>query len=352
MEAAPLRHSGNNFDFIRFIAASLVIITHSQALLGQGDCDLLCRITGGTVMFSHLAVAIFFTISGYLIAQSLASSKSYRSYLWKRLLRIMPGLITVMVLIVFVLGPIVTTVPLREYFSSGKIWSVLGSISMYRLDLHLPGVFTHNFESAVDGSLWTLSYEFTFYLLLLVAFSVGIFRQRMVLLIGWALLFALRAYLGNKIYFYDKCYSFLLNHNIEYLVEWALYFGAGTITFLYKDVVKFNVWIFLATVVLLCGAIFIGAPMGRLACYLCIPYIIFYLGFLPGPLHQFGRYGDFSYGIYIYAFPVQQTIIHYAHGRLGVGSLMILSFVCTLPLAALSWHLVEKRALQFKNYVQ
>ena len=83
-----------------------------------------------------------------------------------------------------------------------------------------------------------------------------------------------------------------------------------------------------------------------------IPYVVFYLSFLPGTLNRWGKYGDFSYGIYIYAYPVQQTLIYLFGLSLGLPLMTLLAFVITLPLAVLSWHLVEKRALTYKDLVK
>ena len=91
----------------------------------------------------------------------------------------------------------------------------------------------------------------------------------------------------------------------------------------------------------------------------CRPYYLlcnpafhnFYLSFLPGALNHFSKYGDFSYGIYIYAYPVQQTLIFFLGPEIGLPLMVFLSFICTLPLAVLSWYVIEKKALAFKNAV-
>jgi peptidoglycan/LPS O-acetylase OafA/YrhL len=352
MKQAQAPRSENNFDFIRFVAAVLVIITHSQALLGLGGEDLLSAYSRGTMLFSQLGVLTFFIISGYLIAQSLSNSGSYRRYLWRRTLRILPGLAVVMLLIVFVLGPIVTTLPLHAYFSSSETYAALISISMYRLHLFLPGVFKDNPEGgAINGSLWTLAYEFSLYILLLIAFVLGLFKHRVVIVILWLLLFAIRLYLRDKYYIYSYGTPYLLNLNIRYAMEFCFYFGAGVLYFLYREQIQYRAWIFIVALLVIILTVFFNVTFGRLTYYICLPYMVFYLAFLPGPFRQFGRYGDFSYGLYIYAYPVQQTIVHYTHARIGLMPMIIASLVCTFPLAVLSWHVVEKRALQFKNLI-
>lgn len=108
-----LSHSNNNFDFLRLLGALLVIISHSYALTLAGK-DPLFQLTGSEP-FSFLGVAMFFVISGFLITQS-GHYDPTRHFIWKRFLKIIPGLIGVSLFTVFILGPVVTTVPIKEYF--------------------------------------------------------------------------------------------------------------------------------------------------------------------------------------------------------------------------------------------
>lgn len=347
-----VHRSSNNFDLIRFLAASFVIITHSQVLCGHGGTDWLSSISRGTIQFSHLGVAVFFIISGYLIAQSLVRSKTYSGYLWKRFLRIFPGLAVMLALLIVVLGPLVGTLPLGTYFTTPQTWGVFLTLSLYKLNIVLPGVFTKNpMTNAINGSLWTLAYEFSFYLLLLVAGITGIIKNRYVILFMWLGLFAVRTYLRAKIFVYDYATPYLLGLNIMYVVEWGLFFGAGTLFYLFRDKIKFNVLLFVAACVATVAAVYLSETAGRITYYITLPYIIFYLSFLPGALNHFGKYGDFSYGIYIYAYPVQQTLIFFLGPEIGLPLMVFLSFICTLPLAVLSWYVIEKKALAFKNAV-
>lgn len=343
---------GNNFDFIRFVAAVLVIITHSQGLLGNGDCDALCEISRGTMQLSHLGVAVFFTISGYLIVKSYLSSDSVMAYLWRRFLRIFPALAVVMVLIVFVLGPCLTTLQLSDYFGNSYTYLPLLSISLYRLYLNLPGVFESNPHSAaVNGPLWTLAYEFSCYLLVVVAGLTGLLKKRLWLLIVFGLGLALRIYLGAKLTIYSYSTPYLLGLNIMYVFEWGMYFLAGALVYLYRDKINLNLYWFLALLVLLVVAIFVNEQYGRVVWMLFIPVMVFAFAFLQGPLNHFSKMGDFSYGIYIIGFPVQQTIIYLTGGKISTWQLFFYTMIILLPLAALSWHLIEKRALSYRNLV-
>lgn len=344
---------GNNFDFIRFIAATSVIITHMQVLMGLGECDLLCEWTQGTLSFSHLGVKVFFIISGYLIVKSLINSQTYSGYIWKRVLRIFPGLLFVLLVTIFILGPLATTLSIKDYFSSGETWKMLGTMSLFKLYLNLPGVFENNpLTNSTNGSLWTLIYEFSFYILLLIASFLGFIKRPLVLLMGWLTIFALRVYLGNKIFIYDYSSPYLLNLNILQVIDNGLFFVSGSLFYLFRERIQFDWKISLIVSIILLVSFYFNSNISRLVCYLVFPYLTFYLAFLPSRLNSFGKNGDFSYGIYIFAFPVQQLLVYYFGLTLGLPIMILMSFIITLSFAWISWNYVEKNALYLKDLIK
>ena len=123
--------------------------------------------------FSFFGVRIFFLISGYLILQSFERKKSNLDYMWKRTLRIFPGLFVLILLMVFVYGPIFSFYSPKEYFSNPQTYQMFWSVILYRLNGLLPGVFTINEQVQLIGSLWTLPYEFSMYIGILI---LGVFR--------------------------------------------------------------------------------------------------------------------------------------------------------------------------------
>lgn len=343
----------NNFDLIRLVAAIMVILTHSYSLSGRGENDLLSQATSGALQFSHLGVAIFFIISGYLITQSAQLSKSWKAYLWRRILRIFPGLVFVLLLSTFVLGALLTTLPIKEYFTDVKTYAHLSSVSLYGLSPKLPGVFSTNPIYSVNGSLWTLCYEFSLYLLTLAFFCVGICKKRNLLLALWFLMLLLRIYVGKNYYTYSYSTFWLLGLNITYFFEWSFYFLSGAIVFLYKDRLQPNVyWVFSLLALYIIATMLKSEMALRVLNYLLVPSVVFYFSFLKGITNEAGKYGDFSYGFYIYAFPVQQSIIYFTHNSLSLETFFVLSVVFTFPFAFMSWHLVEKRFLAYKNLVK
>ena len=345
--------NSNNFDFIRLVAALLVIVTHSSAFLGIKEEDILSKLTRGTYSFSHLGVAIFFIISGYLITQSALHSTSWKSFLWKRVLRLIPGLLIVLVFCAFILGPIVTSEPLYFYFSSKETYRFLSSVFLYIQKYSLPGVFENNAISAVNGSLWTLAYEFTLYILVMFGFLLGILKKRNLVLCLWILFLSFRIYLGHKYYWYSYASPFAPYLNMMYVFEWSFYFLSGMLVFLYRDIkivkLKFLLVLSFAYILL---AILNQVDILKMLNYILVPYIVFYLAFIPGKLNSIGKYGDFSYGVYIYAFPVQQALVYFLGVDIPLNLYILLSIVTTFPFAVASWFLIEKKALKYKNIIQ
>lgn len=345
--------TSNNFDFIRLFAAILVIITHSYTLKGSNDVDVLFKLTSGSIQFSHLGVAIFFVISGYLITQSSISSPSWKSYFWKRILRLLPGLFVVLSLCVFVLGPIFTTLPIKNYFANGETSKFMLSVFIYFKNYSLPGVFENNPVDAVNGSLWTLAYEFTLYVFVMIAGQIGLVKRRNILLLIWVLFLGIRIFLGNRYFWFSYASPYTFGLNIKYLFEWSFYFLSGILFFHYRDrkIIDFRiiVCLFLTYTIF---ALWKQTEILNILNYLLIPFLIMYFSFLPSKVSKLAKFGDFSYGIYIYAFPVQQTLIYVNNNRISVVTLILLSVLITLPFAVLSWHFIEKKALKLKHLIK
>lgn len=157
----------NNLNLMRLVAALFVIVTHSYALSGSQSGDFLFSITGGQLLFSSLGVDIFFVISGFLIFNSFKHSKSTMDYLWKRCLRIFPGLFAVLSLTV-VFGFFFSSSNLYDYFwLTGNVKTyILNNMSLFNLQPAMSDIFTTNpLPGTINGSLWTLVYEFTLYFL-------------------------------------------------------------------------------------------------------------------------------------------------------------------------------------------
>lgn len=323
----------NNLDFIRFVAAVLVIFSHAYPLTtGNNGSELFAVLTNGQMTFGHLAVITFFIISGFLITQSFDRSKDIVKFMKARILRIFPGLIVVVFLAAFVLGPFFTTLSLKDYLFNYQTLQYLTTISLYWIHYDLPGVFQNNvYPVAVNGSLWTLYYEFVFYIVVGVL-GVSRLLNKWVLIVGFVVCTIL----------------FYLSIGSEY-VNLFRYFCAGMLFYVYRKKIILNFWLAILSLVLL----LISVEFGYLKFFFPIfgSYLIFYFAYQSKVnLHNFGKYGDFSYGIYIYAFPVQQIVTYYYGEGITPLTNFLISLPFTLIFAVLSWHLVEKYALRLKNF--
>lgn len=342
----------NNFDFVRLLAASMVVFAHSFDLLSSpekvsSNSEPLRILTHGNMSFGSLGVAIFFSLSGYLITQSLQNSQNYTSYFAKRFLRVFPALILDLFIAVFVWGALVTSHPLSSYFSDIQTYQYLWNVFLFKLSYILPGVFETNvYPDIVNISLWTLPYEFICYFGVVFLDVLLIARNRYIFAGFGAVMFIIGFLVLNSPYSLMQIGE--TDIRLDNFFVLTTYFGAGALFYQFRDKIPLKATISLVLLVILCISFYFGKS--GIFTYLCLPYIIFWFVFSPKiNLRRVGKWGDFSYGIYIYSFPVQQTIVHFVGNRMPVGKMIFLSFLFTVPLAVFSWFVVEKRALKLKE---
>lgn len=303
----------------------MVVYSHSFPLANNSSHLGIFKMSYG-----NLGVFIFFVISGFLITQSYDKTQNLLTFTKARILRIFPALAVVLLLSSFLLGPLLTTLSLSDYFSHPQTYRYLETVFLYPISYELPGVFESNpFKMAVNGSLWTLQHEFSCYVLVGILGFCGLLKYRAIFVLVFLITF-----LPTDIHF-------LKNPDF---IKFLRYFSAGMIMYGFK--LPFNwklalvaVGLLITTQDTLFDSIFplVGA------------YLIMYIAFNPRlKLFNFAKFGDFSYGMYIYAFPVQQTMTHLT-GDITPITNFLLSFPITLVLAVLSWHLIEKRFLALKK---
>lgn len=330
----------NNINFLRFIAASLVIWFHMASLLGVPEPYIMGQGLG------PIAVNIFFILSGYLIAKSWSRSSSFGSYLIRRVARIFPGLIVVVLLSVFVMGPVVTSLSAAEYFGNPETWKYLSMIVLAPIENVLPGVFdTNPLPYAVNGSLWTLRYEFLAYLLMplfyILTKGLGKGRKPFFVAVLAALVF---------VHFLSYSGVYPLPKVFDNFFRLFAYYMAGVVAFelgleRYCDA-QFAV-VALLVMILFRDEVGLFSPLVMFAA-VCI----FTLGFSLTKNPRFApcfKKNDYSYGIYIYAFPIQQCVVWLGGASLPCSylSCSFLSFGITLMFAIASWFLVEKPAMDY-----
>jgi peptidoglycan/LPS O-acetylase OafA/YrhL len=337
---------GNNFNPLRLIAASLVIVSHGIELpSGVAQRDILHALTGHTL--SWFAVGIFFAISGYLIVESWLRQPNLLRFLRARALRIVPGLAVMLLVTVPLLGLLFSTLPFGRFMSDpGTIAYMFGNLSIFLVRYDLPGVFTGNPLTAVNGSLWTLRYELLCYASVAILGVAGLLARqtiRRAVLIG-GLLAAIAS--GITIALGPPPTG-----RLALLVELSRLFTCFILGGLYRE---FQHAIALRAILLvpawLAVILAAGTPIAPAVGSFAATYTAFYLAFAPQAdwLKPMRTGPDYSYGIYIYAFPIQQALVALFPGWTSLANMMV-AFALTLPFAMVSWHFVEKPALRLKG---
>ena len=335
-------HRLKNFDFVRLLAAFLVFFSHQQALSGRDEISVIDAQSLGGV-----GVMMFFTISGFLIARCWTHDPHLGRFAAKRLLRIWPAYAAVILLTVFVLGPAVTSLPARQYFDEAGTWQYLRNL-LFEEHRRLPGVFETNlYPFVVNGSLWTIAFELMCYVLLAAAGLLGLMRSR------WALevlmLTLVVAYAGLDTRGETVRAVFDLGHTGSYLYEFSLYFFGGACYYRAGIAQRRQLALRLVLVAWPLSVLAFLAFRLQLSLWLALVPTVLWVGTASWPvLRRMGRYGDFSYGIYLYAFPVQQTLISLLHERMAWWPMLVAVLSVVVLCGYLSWHLLEKRLLQLK----
>lgn len=331
----------NNFTIIRLIFASSVLFGHSWAITGTKGWDPISSLLAGYTWIGAVAVNGFFAISGFLVAGSLAR-QGVVGYLIARTLRIFPGLAVCITLSVFVLGLFYTTLPFWDYLLSPQTQRYLLNATLVpRLEWSLPGVFTDHPHKALNGSLWTLKAEAACYVALGMAGLAGLLRQRLTatlacvafLAIGYVALQSIPVFGSHPNW--SRPVGFFLLGVLVWVNRQSILLHAG-----------------IAFIALLAIAVMIGLQVpGRIfqpISAVCFTYLIFFMAFAAPHINADRFPGDISYGVYIYSFPCQQLV--YWNGQSPYTN-AALAALLTGSLAALSWYLIEKTALEFKKPV-
>ncbi len=333
----------NNFDALRVALALMVIFSHSYPLLlGSNDREPLSLATGGQRTAGEIAVDGFFLISGFLIALSWQRSRGLADYLRRRVLRIYPGFLVAVAFCSLVVGPLLAP-------DVGVYWKRFDVSRFLILAFKLEGALTPGLDT--NGSLWSIRYEFFCYLAIAGMGLIGMLRRRP--LVAMAAL-ACSAIHARQLLFDYQMPGSRLSWLWCYPGFWprlAACFLAGSSFYLYSDrVVLSTRWAIAAAARMAAAA---ALPSTR-AFALLIPwlggYLLFYLAFFPaGRLRDIARRGDLTYGLYLYAFPVQVLLVHWFKPHLNPIGLFFAATAVTAVLAALSWHLVERPCLRLKS---
>lgn len=344
--AAHIPGRDNNFNLIRILAASAVLITHGFALAtGSVMSEPLRERLGMSV--GSIAVDVFFVVSGFLVTASLKRSRCAIEYACSRALRILPGLAVMLALTVFVLGPAMTTLPLAAYLTDMTVYRYLGyGLSLFAGVAHeLPGVFEGvPFPGSVNGSLWSMPHEVRLYAGLLALWLLADLAER-----RWRGVFAGAILFGAACLGALAAYRWYAWGGRSVQVWLAFMFLAGASAFLLRERIQLA-WVGCGVALKLMLVVAMLAPTAFPLIYLAsLWYVVLCLAYLPGgPVRRYNRLGDYSFGLYIYAFPVQQTLASLAEG-ISVSFLNLFAWLISAALAIVSWHFVEAPALRWRQ---
>jgi peptidoglycan/LPS O-acetylase OafA/YrhL len=334
----------NNLDIIRLVAAIIVLISHCYPLTGNSFEPFVVYLwqydTGG-----GLAVSTFFFISGLLITKS-AEQRNWAFFAKARFLRLAPALAALAVMQYLVLGPIFTTLNHADYLRAG--FGHLATASVFNVHMSLPGVFQDLPSRAVNGSLWTIPVEASFYVISALMVAFGALSKRTALPLAIILL-VIHVWLSATGYNWgNQGPPVMLNISAYNFTKLLTFYLVGAAAWYHREQITLDpmIGVFILILMYLCHS-GIAKPI---AYFLCLPYLVLFFGFYRHvPLKFYDKIGDLSYGTYLYAFPVQQAFVALSDNSLTPLKLALLSIPVTLIFALGSWRVIEKPCLSLKT---
>ena len=371
--------AGMGFDVLRLALAILILLVHSSWIVGTGGVttsilNFIFHINPETVSglaqttMQHPATTgvhpneheltglgrpitlsylpMFFALSGFLVTGSALRTKRLIPFLGLRVLRLLPALLVEVTLSAIILGAIFTQLPLLQYYASPMFWSyflnIIGDIHFY-----LPEVFTSNNTDVVNSNLWTLPWELQCYIVMSIMILTGVVFYRNALAILFVLATAVLIY-ASLVNGFEVVPAQVGGPTLVY------YFVTGVLMFLWRDKCVFNEVFFLVSVSLC--YILMMSPKAVFIYPVLLTYVTVFIGLFPFPRFPLVKSGDYSYGIYLYGFPVTQAVfaVSLLMGFSQRGNLAViapLAVFATATFAALSWHGVEKHCLKLKRYI-
>ncbi|WP_460691675.1 acyltransferase family protein [Mycobacterium intracellulare] len=328
----------NALNAWRLVLASGVILQHSWPLTGHKIYPPIQQ------LLTQVWVDGFFAISGFLITASWVRNPRLREYFVARILRIFPGLWVCLAVVAFVIAPIGVAIqggsPAKLLLSPAPFQYVLNNAVLNVYHAGIDGTPRNvPFPGVWDGVLWTLIFEFFCYIAIAVCGVAGLLKRRWPAPVVFVLFLVAAAVVSYPIGSLENIF--------QMITRFALVFAAGALLHQYQDMIpaRWSLVAVSAAIVVVAGLL---VPNYRIIAAIPLAYAVVVSGAL---IHQqrLRLRTDLSYGVYIYAWPVQQLLVICGLGFLHPVAFTVLAGVATLPLAALSWFLVEKRALALKS---
>ncbi|MCL1943759.1 MAG: acyltransferase [Candidatus Azobacteroides sp.] len=327
----------NSFDFLRLLFAFSVFIAHF---------GVLTSIPVKFPISSSMGVAGFFIISGFLITQSYYRSSGLLDYGKKRIRRIVPAYVLIVVVCAIFLS-LVSTFSFNEYFGSKTFFKyVAANLSFLNfIQPALPGVFTANlYPNIINGSLWTIKVELSLYIFI-PFLTLFLKRKPIFILTGLYLVSFVFVYYMESLY--DRSGNRIYPILSRQFLGQIRYFTSGIILLFYFDFYRKSIIYFLLpSAIVFILKYYIDSPVVDVFYPFSFAVLIVSFAYYFKNLACFSKYGDFSYGMYLFHFPVIQLIVYFGWFKENPILLFLTCFIIVLSLSILSWHLLEKHFLK------
>jgi peptidoglycan/LPS O-acetylase OafA/YrhL len=330
----------NNINFLRLLLAYVVVIFHSQTL--SGSQYPLEKLFDG-----HIAVCGFFIISGFLIIRSCWSSNSLQDYFIKRCRRLLPAYFFVIVICMIGLS-LFSNLSKVEYFKSPQLikYFIANIFFMNFLQPSLPGIFLGNGSQAVNGSLWTIKIEIGFYIIVpILSYILNKLKTKKRINFFLAFLYLF----GNQynficLYISQKMGNRLIEELAHQLPGFIQFFAVGIFCAVNYDFVhKYDKYLIIPGIIILAIYYIFGneylLPIG-------LGIIIMFIGFHFHKLNNIGKNGDYSYGVYIFHFPIIQILVSSGYFKINKNITLLIVIGTVFSVAYISWNILEKKILK------
>ncbi len=330
----------NFFTPLRFIFAFMVLIGHAF-IIGTRDTGAEPHVFFHYT-FSYMAVNLFFIASGFLVTKSMLYRGDLAEFSSARLLRIYPALFLHVLIVMFIMGPFVTSLPLKEFFTHPDFLSQpLKVLSFYKTEMELPSALEGNNETLASGTLWTLRYEVLAYIGTAIAFSLGLMRKKWMLLaqfVGCAVAWIAVVSFGM----FDSVPA-----TVQSLLRFGVCYTLGAAIFAYRERIRFHILGVIA--VTIAATLTNGTALFEVTTAIMLAYFVFWAAYMKAPkLNRLQSVSDISYGIYIYHWAIMQWLNHVTPD-MGPWQLILIGAPITIVISMISWHYVEKPMLKSKT---
>ncbi len=332
------RNRPAGFDWLRIGLAASIVGWHS--IVTSYGWDVQGTYWASPAWRPPIAaiLGMFFALSGFLVAGSLERCRTMVSFAGLRIIRIFPALVVEVLLSALILGPLLTHDTLRQYFADPHLWHYFAN-TLGIIHYVLPGVFTANpYPEIINAQLWTVPYELHCYEVLILISALGLYRRKTFLILT---LVAFAAFLLSR-----ECFANCGPRLALQGRELVFCFLLGVALFRFRDRVAWSGW--LGALSAAAAVAFMLLPGGDSLVPIPLAYLTVYLGLLNPPRVKLLFSGDYSYGLYLYGFPIQQAIASTGPWARHWYVSLAVAFPLTVAVAAASWWFIEKPVLRHK----